>query len=213
MLVIEWIDIISLRFKGLGAQKIHPDTIDRSSNNPKVYLVASTHYTNKVYEVNTEDWTCSYTVGRTGYASGEPCKHQHAVAHKYNLTAPNLIPFFNAEGRYTHALIAVGSDKVGDKSFYCGMSELTEAKQESCANKINTVTMECNVDVNNMEEENNLTLAVDILQEHETLIQEVIELGNKFLVDVKERAKEIEIQYLNGLKKFFYSVSKYCGFY
>ena len=77
------------------------------------------------------------------------CKHQHAVAHKYKLTAPNLIPFFNAEGRYTHALIALGSDKVGD-------------------NEINTVTVECNVDANNMDEDN-LTLAVDILQEHETL--------------------------------------------
>ena len=60
---------ISLRFKGLGAQKIHPDNIDRSSNNPNVYLVASTCYTNKVYEVNTENWICSCTVGRTGYAS------------------------------------------------------------------------------------------------------------------------------------------------
>ena len=45
----------------------------------------------KEYEVDTQKWTCTCTVGRTGYPSGEPCKHQHAVAKKFNLTAPNLL--------------------------------------------------------------------------------------------------------------------------
>ena len=72
----------------------------------------------KEYEVDTQKWTCTCTVGRTGYRNGEPCKHQHAVAKKFNLTAPNLLPYFNGEGHYLHALIALGRDRVGYKSFY-----------------------------------------------------------------------------------------------
>ena len=81
-------------------------------------LVTSSVDSNHNYEVNTKNWTCTCTVGRTGYPSGEPCKHQHSVATIYNLTASNLIPYFNGEGRYLHALIAVGHQKVGHKSFY-----------------------------------------------------------------------------------------------
>ena len=38
------------------------------------------------YEVDTTKWTCTCTVSRTGYPSGEPCKHQHAVAQKWPQT-------------------------------------------------------------------------------------------------------------------------------
>ena len=31
------------------------------------------------YEVDTQNWTCTCTVRRTGYPTDEPCKHQHAV--------------------------------------------------------------------------------------------------------------------------------------
>ena len=44
------------------------------------------------------------TVSRTGYPSGEPSKHQH---DKLNIIAPNLLPYFNADGCYLQALIAV----------------------------------------------------------------------------------------------------------
>ena len=67
--------------------------------------------------MDTQKWTCTCTVGRTGYPSGEPCKHQHAVANKFKLIAPNLLPYFNGEGLYLHGLIALGQDRVGDKSF------------------------------------------------------------------------------------------------
>ena len=57
--------------------------------------------------------------------SGEPCKHQHqhAVANKYNLSAPNLVTYFNGDGRYLHAIVALGVDKAGDRSFYSGITE------------------------------------------------------------------------------------------
>ncbi len=59
----------------------------------KVYLVKSTHCKDRVYEINTTVWTCTCSINLTGYPSGEPCKHQHAVANKFNLVAPNLIPY------------------------------------------------------------------------------------------------------------------------
>lgn len=81
-----------------------------------MYLVKSTVYVDKEYEVDIEKWTCTCTVGRTGYPS---------VAKKLNLTAPNLLPYFNGEGRYLHALVALGQVRAGDMSFYAGMKEVT----------------------------------------------------------------------------------------
>ena len=96
---------ISLRYKRLGAAKVNQDSIHQSTKASHVYLVKSTVEVDKEY---AKEWTCTCTVGRTGYPSGEPCKHQHSVAKKLNLTAPNLLPYFNSEGRYLHALIALG---------------------------------------------------------------------------------------------------------
>ena len=85
----EWIDTsISLRYKGLGVAKVNQDSISQSTEDGcgHVYLVKSTVYGDKEYEVDTKKWTCTCTVGRTGYPSGEPCKHQYSVAHKLNFT-------------------------------------------------------------------------------------------------------------------------------
>ena len=71
---------ISLRYKGLGVAKVNQDSIHQSTNASHVYIVKSTVYVDKEYEVDTQKWTCTCTVGRTGYLSGEPCKHQHSVA-------------------------------------------------------------------------------------------------------------------------------------
>ena len=55
--------------------------------------------------------------------SDEPCKHQHAVANKYKLNSPNLIPLFNARGRYLHAVIALGEARAGSEAFYANLLE------------------------------------------------------------------------------------------
>ena len=92
------------------------DNIRKSAKVAHVYLVKSSVY-DKQYEVDAQKWMCTCTVGRTGCPSGKPCKHQHSVAKKYNLTAPNLLPYFNGEGRYLHALIALGNQGVRDRPF------------------------------------------------------------------------------------------------
>ena len=36
------------------------------------------------------------------------------MAKVYKLSAPNLVPYFSNEGRYLHAVIAVGVSKAGE---------------------------------------------------------------------------------------------------
>ena len=112
---------ISLRYKGLGVTRVEPSDVTKS-NCAHIYTVKSKVYEGYVYEIDTEKWTCTCSVGRTGYPSGEPCKHQHAVATQYHLQAPTLIPYFNSDGRYLHAIIALG-DEAGDRGFYKGIRE------------------------------------------------------------------------------------------
>ena len=210
---------ISLRYKGLGAAKINHECI-RQSTTDHVYLVKSTFYVDKEYEVDTKKWTCTCTVSRTGYPSGEPCKHQHAVANKLNVTAPNLLPYFNADGRYLHALIAVGPHKVGDKSFYAGMKEtLSPNVQTSADNTTDVFEMDDHTHDNTMdtdttgdqtnghsssdEGEQNLDLMLCVMDEQDKLKQDVLTLGNDFIEDVQDRMGQMDIQYLTGLKKFF----------
>ena len=97
-----------------SADVIHKGMITLKELFPE--CLSCTSYVDKEYEVDTQKWIC--TVRRTGYPSGEQCKHQHAVANKLNVTALNLLPYFKADGHHLHASIAVGPHKVGDKSFY-----------------------------------------------------------------------------------------------
>ena len=192
---------ISLRYKGLGAPKISEDKIEKSTADSNIYLVQSTFYADRVYEIDTLNWTCTCSIRRTGYPSGEPCKHQHSVANKYKLTAPNLIPYFNSEGRYLHALIAIGPGKVGDKSFYAGMRDLTASSESTTCAEEN----EQNVQLDNVHDsgQKNLDIAVEIMIQQEKLQDEVISLGNTFIQDVQDRVQQLDTQYLSGLKKFF----------
>ena len=53
---------ISLRYKGLGAAKVNRDSIRESTKAGHVYLIKSTVYMDKEYEVDTQKWTCTCTV-------------------------------------------------------------------------------------------------------------------------------------------------------
>ena len=70
---------IAIRYKGLGASKINDD---KSDNNDFFYLVKS-KLSDHHYVIDSNKWTCTCSVGITDFPSGEPCKHQHAVANKY----------------------------------------------------------------------------------------------------------------------------------
>ena len=123
---------ISIRHKGLGASKVNDKDIVKSDQNDFLYLVKSNH-SDQDYTVDTDKWTCTCSVGITGFPSGEPCKHQHAVANKYTLNSPNLIPFFNARGRYLHAVIALGEERAGTQAFYANLQEDNIAVEDSAS--------------------------------------------------------------------------------
>ena len=64
----------------------------------------------------------------------------------YNLTAPNLLPYFNGEGRYLHALIAVGHQKVGHKSFYASMTEELPPSPSIQSHSLGTISKDIDMD-------------------------------------------------------------------
>ena len=136
---------ISLRYKGLGAIQVDPSDITQSSST-NIYLVKSKRYEGYEYDVDTNKWTCACSVGRTVYPSGEPCKHQHAVAKHYHLQAPTLIPYFNCEGRYKHAVLALGSDEAGDKQYYVSIRDNELNETEHMVTDDNNVHVESAVD-------------------------------------------------------------------
>ena len=71
---------ISLRYiKGLGVVKVNQDSIHQSTNASHVYLVKSIVYADKEYEVDTQKWTCTCTVGRTGYPRGQNTDHDEGA--------------------------------------------------------------------------------------------------------------------------------------
>ena len=70
------------------------------------------------------------------------------------MTAPNLLPYFNGEERYLHALIALGPDRVGDKSFYAGMKETIHSHTSQVSTVDSTVMQDdtcsmMDIDTNN----------------------------------------------------------------
>ena len=99
-----------IRYKGLGASNIDHNEIEKPTGSSCKYTVKS-QTRNTEYEMGTEKWTCTCSVVRTGQPSGEQFKHQHAVANKYNLTAPNLVPYFNGNRKCLHAIFALGVQK------------------------------------------------------------------------------------------------------
>ena len=139
---IEWIDVLHY---GIKVWEHLKQRIIISNSQPikNIYFVKSTRYKDKLYKIDAIAWTCTCTISLTGYPSGEPCKHQHALANKYNLVAPNLIPYFNGDGRYLYALIALGPEKEGGKAFYLGMNEVSP-EQSSYIMEYNDDNNVCN---------------------------------------------------------------------
>ena len=69
---------MDIRYKGLGASKINDEDIIKSDNNDFFYLVKS-KLSDHHYDIDSNKWTWTCSVGITGFPSGEPCKHQHLI--------------------------------------------------------------------------------------------------------------------------------------
>ena len=126
---------------------------------------------------------------------------------KYNLIALNLLPYFNGEGRYLHALIALGQERAGDKTFYVGMKETMHLPilpaHTSVDMQDETCTMMDTETSDHCEGEENLEMMLSIMEEQEKLKVDIVTLGNAFMEDVQQRMAQMDMQYLTGLNKFF----------
>ena len=76
------------------------------------------------YVVDMELGTCSCTVGSTGAA----CRHQAALAKKYEVKTINLPPLHDKETRQTLAIIAQGKQNVQDIAFYADLLDKPSTK-------------------------------------------------------------------------------------
>ena len=115
-------------------------------------------------------WHCTCTIAWTGKPTGEPCKHQAAVAKKYNLSSMNYIPYFSSEGRYAYAVLAVGVENAGDKSFYGSLNDrkLSNDFSGGCEEKMGS-----HEDENSHHDEGaaNLDIMVGLLEENDEIKQ------------------------------------------
>ena len=60
-----------------------------------------------------------------------------------------------------------------------------------------------NCNTSHDEGQENLDIMLSVIEEQENLENEVITLSNAFMEDVRVRTKEVDVQFLSGLKKFF----------
>ena len=135
------------------------------------------------------------------------------------MTAPNLLPYFNGEGHYLHALIALGLDRVRDKSFYAGMNETIHSHTSQVSTVDSTVMQDdtcsmMDIDTNNtIEGQNtdvtdrdegaeNLDMMLNVMGDQKKLKQDVLMLGNAFIKDVQERIGQMDTQYLTDYRNF-----------
>ena len=108
----------------------------------------------------------------------------------YKLSAPNLVPYFSNEGRYLHAVIAVGVTKAGEKSFYQRLTDTISAENEKGDEKGDIGNeAEANSDMEIIEDEgaNNLDIMLYLIEQQEKTQQRkkgVKELMHKFVADI-----------------------------
>ena len=122
----------------------------------------------------------------------------------------NYIPYFNAEGRYAYAVLAVGIEKAGDKSFYGGLNENKSENSTTGVSGGHSAKWDTHEDMGTDYDEGaaNLDIMLGLMEEDYKLKQlkeSVVQLRNEFLSDIDSRIEQMDTNYLNGLSKFLTS--------
>ena len=75
--------------------------------------------------------------------SGAPCKHQGAVARKFNICSVNLAPFYSQKARQAFAILAVGESNTMDMDFYADLrAQDVTSLQKPNIHTLTTITNE-----------------------------------------------------------------------
>ena len=178
----------------------------RESDFEDVYIVKSQSYDGVEYKIDTKKWHCTCTIAWTGKPTGEPCKHQAAVAQKYNLVSMNYIPYFNAEGRYPYAVLAVGIEKAGDKSFYDGLNHNNSEHSNTDVSCVHSAKNDTHKDMGTKYDEGatNLDINLGLMEDYKLkqLKESVVQLRNEFISDIDSRIEQMDTNYISSLNKF-----------
>lgn len=121
---------LCLGWKAIDATKIQQTEIDME------FLVPSQENANTFYTVNIELSTCTCYIG----SSEAPCKHQGAVAARYNIGLLNFLHSLTPDDRAHFAYIAHGL-MANDPSFYASLHTHANNQHEyyKCNNSISPV--------------------------------------------------------------------------
>ena len=122
---------IALRFKDIFESTHSITTIVRVRDS--IYYVAENikEMGELEYTVDMEIGACSCSKGSTGSA----CRHQAAVAKKYNINTITIPPFHSKEARRMFAVLARGEDNVMGIDFY---ADLCDTSKNEC--ELNSAT-------------------------------------------------------------------------
>ena len=199
---------IALRFKGLGTENIKDDDVKPSPDGKGLYIVKSQLHPEVEYVVNVDNGMCTCTLGWNGQPTGEPYRHQAAVARKYKINGLNVIPTFNADGRFLFAQIAAGKT-AGPLSFYSGLHDgepdVGTNTHNSTSNNDEQSTIELS-QTHYDEGAANLDLLTDEIDRMEKVIDQASTLHDRFSTDVKSRLHTRDTNYALGITKF---ITKY----
>lgn len=131
------------------------------------FLVPSTDQNSSIiYTVNSEIGMCTCSVG----ISGAPCKHQGAVAVKFNISIFNFLPSLTPDDRMLYGYVALGYT-ARESSFYASLNgkfvsqhhEDFQATLRTSNNSINEINETSNND--SEFEETDVTAFDDFLNE------------------------------------------------
>ena len=163
------------------------------------------------YVVDVDNGMCTCSLGWNGQPTGEPCRHQAAVARKYKMNGLNMIPTFNVDGRFLFAQIAVGKD-AGPLSFYFGLHDGEPDVRINTQNSTSNNDEQSSIESDKLSQTDydegaaNLDLLIDEIDRMENITDQATTLHEKFSTDVKSRLHNKDTNYALGLTKF---ITKY----
>ena len=193
---------IALRYKALYSEQ--KTFTDIKQLRDSIYLIVENKPGVGILEfmVDMDIGICSCSLG----TSGAPCKHQGAVARKFNICSVNLAPLLFSENKASICHFGSGGKQHYGHGLLCwpqnpGCYIPTEARRTDTDNNFQWNTDELTPPLQDSDQEkleNHYTPPEDQLPTFRLALDEVVE-------DMLERVKEADHNYISGISKFIAS--------